>query len=220
VPPTPPSQERSNPPASDRGSLGRLAGWCYDHRRIVLLGWLGVLIAVTLVSQSAGSRFQDNFSSGNSPSQQVQNLLAANFPAQAGSPADVVFRTAGPVTTSSTRVAIGNTVAAIEKLPHVTSVISPFSAAASNQVSKDGHIAFAVVQFDEQADQLPGSAVQKVIDTAQSFQGPATLSSSAETRSARSSPRHRGRARASGSPPRSSSCCWHSGRWSRWACPS
>ena len=26
--------------------LGRLAGWCYDHRRRVLLGWLLVVVAV------------------------------------------------------------------------------------------------------------------------------------------------------------------------------
>jgi RND superfamily putative drug exporter len=158
--------------SGERSFLGRLAGWCYDHRRKVLLLWLGALIVVTVISQSAGSHFRDNFSSGNSPPQQVQDILATRFPAQAGSPADVVFHTTEPVTADANEVAINSTIAALSKLPHVTSVVGPFSAAGSHQVSRDGRVAFAVVQFDEQANVLPSSAVEKVIDTAESFKRP------------------------------------------------
>jgi len=33
------SQAGANVARSPHGRLGRLGGWCYDHRRLVLLGW-------------------------------------------------------------------------------------------------------------------------------------------------------------------------------------
>ena len=167
---------RTPAPAASRqpeqSALGRVASFCYDRRRLVLAAWVLTLISVTLISQAVGSSFADSFSGGNSESQQVQNLLAAKFPSQAGSPADVVIRTAGAVATSADEAATARMVAAIRRLPHVAGVVSPFSAAGAHQISKDGHIAFAVVQFDEQAASLPRAAIQKVIDTAKSFQNP------------------------------------------------
>jgi uncharacterized membrane protein YdfJ with MMPL/SSD domain len=41
--------------------LGRLAGWCYDHRRRVLAGWLLAVVAITGLAQWAGSRLGNNF---------------------------------------------------------------------------------------------------------------------------------------------------------------
>jgi hypothetical protein len=64
-----------------RSVLGHLAGWCYDHRRVVVIGWVAVVVAVIALATAAGSRFNDNFSAGNSQSQQAQNLLAQRFPA-------------------------------------------------------------------------------------------------------------------------------------------
>ena len=55
--------------------LGRLAAWCYDHRRRVLLGWLLAVVAIIGLAQWAGSRLDNNFALASSPSQQAQNLL-------------------------------------------------------------------------------------------------------------------------------------------------
>ena len=40
---------------SARG-LGRLAAWCYDHRRRVLAGWVLAVVVVIGLAQWAGSR--------------------------------------------------------------------------------------------------------------------------------------------------------------------
>ena len=80
-------------PAAEQTTLGRLAGWCYDHRRRLVLLWIAAIIVITVLAQSMGSRFQESFGSGNSASQQVQNLLAARFPQTAGTSADVVIST-------------------------------------------------------------------------------------------------------------------------------
>src|SRR5205814_8517271 len=42
----------------------------------------------------------------------------------------------------------------------------PFPANATHQISPDGHIAYAVVQFDTTSDNLPAVDVQRVVDTA------------------------------------------------------
>jgi RND superfamily putative drug exporter len=55
-------------------------------------------------------------------------------------------------------------------LPHVASVTSPFGAGGAAQISRDGHIGYIRVNFDEAAGNVPTADIQKVIDTAQSFE--------------------------------------------------
>ncbi len=162
----------SPPTAAEQSGLGRMAGWSYDHRRLVLLLWLVAIIGLTVIGQAVGSRFQQNFASGNSPSQQAQNLLAARFPSRAGTTAQVVLHTADPVDSPSDVARTDRMVQELGKLPHVSGVIGPFSPGAAHQVSAGGHIAFASVQFDLPVATVPDGAVNRVIEVAQSFARP------------------------------------------------
>ena len=54
----------------------------------------------------------------------------------------------------------------------MASVTSPFSPSGASQISKDGHIGYVRVNFDEAAGNLPTTSIQHVIDTAQSFDAP------------------------------------------------
>jgi RND superfamily putative drug exporter len=161
----------SGPRTAEHTALGRLAGWCYDHRRRVLLVWIAGIIVITVLAQAMGSRFQDSFGSGNSASQQVQNLLAARFPKTAGTSADVVISTSGSIDAAPNRSTTTTLVAKLSMLPHVSVVGSPFNPAV-HQISASRHIAFAVVQFDEDAATVPNAAVTRVIDVAESFDRP------------------------------------------------
>ncbi|HEY2550633.1 MAG TPA: MMPL family transporter [Streptosporangiaceae bacterium] len=159
------------PASSGRdGALGRLAGWCYDHRRLVLAVWLATVVLVIALATAAGSRFNDNFSGGGSGSQRAQSLLADRFPAQAGDTADVVFRSPGRLSDPATAAVIGRAVTALRQLPHVSGVTSPFASA--GQLSADDRTGFAVVQFSQAAASLPDSAVSRVVDSALSFARP------------------------------------------------
>jgi RND superfamily putative drug exporter len=149
-------------PTAGATALGRLAAWCHDRRRAVLIGWIVLLIVVSGVSQTVGAHWQDKFGSGHSQSQQVQDLLSARFPSRAGDTANVVFKTAAPVTDPATRQEIIATLARFEGLPHVTGVQSPFDA--PGQIGGGGHIAFGVIQFDNTTIHLPKSAIQRVVD--------------------------------------------------------
>ena len=61
-------------------------------------------------------------------------------------------------------------VSAVSTLPHVVSVTSPFSPHVHGQMSQDRRIAYATIQFDQLAEDLPTAAVNRVIDTARSHQ--------------------------------------------------
>jgi putative drug exporter of the RND superfamily len=163
---------RGGPAPAPGSALGRLAGWCYDHRRVVLVAWVAGVVLVIWLAQLGGSRFDDNFSAGNTPSQQAQNVLAERFPAQAGDTADVVFHAPGRLTDPATAAEISRVVGALRPLPHVAGVTSPLASGAHGQLSADGRTGFAVVQFTATAANLPNSSVSRVVDTALTFARP------------------------------------------------
>src|SRR2546421_7534344 len=139
-------------------SLGRLGRWCYDRRRLVLVLWVAGLIGLTIVAQAVTGQFSDRFGSGHSESDRVQTILQQAFPSRAGDSGDIVFQTSQPVTSPASQAAIGRVISEVQPLPHVSGVRSPFAPGAGNQISSDGHIAYAEVQFDAQTVDLPKSA--------------------------------------------------------------
>src|SRR5205807_3760061 len=150
-------------PVTD-SSLGRLGRWCYDRRRLVLALWIAGLIALTIVAQAATGVFSDRFGSGHSESDRVQTILQQAFPSRAGDTGDIVFQTSQPVTSPASQAAIGRVINQVQPLPHVSGVRSPFAPGSGNQISSNGHIAYADVQFDTQTVDLPKSAAQNVVD--------------------------------------------------------
>ncbi|GAC1366696.1 MAG: MMPL family transporter [Actinomycetota bacterium] len=159
-------------PVRSQTRLGRLAHFCYTRRRRVLLLWLVGLIGITVVSQVAGNKFANKFGSGNSESARAQRLLAGRFPAAAGDQAQVVFHTTDPISSPANAAAIQSLVTSLQGLPHISGVISPLSEAGQAQLSRDGHIAFALVQFDQLSSDIPIADVKKVIATAEAARHP------------------------------------------------
>ncbi len=152
--------------------LGRLAGWCYDHRRRVLAIWVLAVVAVIGSAASVGGSFDNNFSSGNSGSQRAQNLLATRFPAQQGDSADVVLRSATSLTGSANAAIITRLTLQLRPLANVASVRSPLAPGGRQQLSADDRTGFVVVQFNAVAADLPDASVSRVVAVARSFARP------------------------------------------------
>ncbi len=152
--------------------LGRLARWCFRHRRWVLAMWLVLLVGVTAAGRIAGSGFRDKFETPGSESQHALDFLRSRFPSHAGDGAQVVFDTAGPVTSPANRAAITETLSRLDGLPHVAAVRSPLAPAAAGQISPGGHIAYATVEFDRTTDALSKHTVQRVVDRARAMRHP------------------------------------------------
>ena len=151
---------------AEESVLARLATWCHDHRWWVLAIWIVGLVGINVAAQAAGSNFSNNLSGG---TQSAQQILNREFPAFAGSPAQVVVSTTTPFTDPANRARTEQLAAALAPLPHVASVTSPFGPQGAAQISRDGRIGYIRVNFDEAAGDLPTADIQKVIDTAQSF---------------------------------------------------
>ena len=154
---------------AEESLLAKVAGWCHDHRWWVLMVWIVALMGVNVLAQAAGSNFTNNLSGGTSP---AQHILDTQFPAAAGSPAQVVITTSGSFSDPPNRVRTDRLAASLEPLAHVSVVTSPFNPPQPAQISADGHIGYTRVNFDQSAGTLPAAAVQKVVDTALSFQAP------------------------------------------------
>jgi putative drug exporter of the RND superfamily len=144
-----------------------IARWTMAHRRIVVVAWVVAAVGIFAVSSSVGSKSTSNFTLPGSGSQHAVDLLQSRFPAQAGDADQIVFHArTGTLNSAADRAAVGDTLARVARLPHVTSVVSPYAAGARS-ISRDGTIAFATVNFDQRAGVVPKAAVNRVIATAQ-----------------------------------------------------
>jgi RND superfamily putative drug exporter len=155
------------------GIVARVASWAADHRRVVVIGWVVLLIGALGVSGVVGTQFSNNFSLPGTESQRATDLLKRDFPAQAGDADQIVFAARqGDLTEAAVRARVTAMLARVATLPHVTGVVSPYSAKGARAVSPNMKVAFATVTFDKRANQLPTSAVERVITVAKGAASP------------------------------------------------
>ncbi|MDQ6616668.1 MAG: MMPL family transporter [Actinomycetota bacterium] len=161
------------PPTIEGTRIGRLARFCYERRRLVLIAWIVGFFAITALSQMAKGKFEDKFSGGNSQSQLAQNLLTKKFPARAGDTANAVFRVADNVNSPQGMAAINQVDQQLAKMPHVASVRGPFDQGGQSQISRtDPHIAYSVIQFDKTTQDLPKKDMQSLVKAGKALNGP------------------------------------------------
>jgi RND superfamily putative drug exporter len=157
------------PPTAGRGGIvARIAALAIAHRRITLLAWVALLIGVTAIAGAVGTRQATNFSLPGPDAQRAIDVLTREFPAQAGDSDQIVFRARrGRVTTPRMRARIEPMLRQVARASQVSGVVSPFTPAGSDAVSSDGRIAFATVDFDKRANQLPKASIERVISLAE-----------------------------------------------------
>ena len=159
-------------------SLARL---CVRRRWIVLGSWIVLFIGINIASFSIGSNYSNTFSFAGTNSVHALQLLQDGFKSKSGDADQIVFDvTSGAL--ASHEKAIDATLAKIGKLPEVAIVTSPFCptsstsfCAGSTQMSKNGKIAFATVNFFKQAQHLKKSDVQAVVTEAETLRSSALL---------------------------------------------
>ena len=157
-------------------SLARL---CVRHRWMVLGAWIVLFIGLNVASFSVGSDYSNTFSFPGTNSVHALTLLQSGFKAKSGDVDQIVFNVTEGTLASHER-SIDATLAKVAKLPEVTVVTSPFcpassasSCAGAAQMSKNGKIAFATVNFFKQAQYLKKSDVQGVVNVAETLRSSA-----------------------------------------------
>jgi RND superfamily putative drug exporter len=150
--------------------MASFARLCFVHRRAVLAVWLIALIGFFGVSQLTGSAYSNSNSLPGTGSAKAQQVLTKDFPAQAGDSDQIVVQARhGTLRAAAAETAVSSMLARVARLPHVRSVSSLYGP--GGQISEDGTIGFATVGLDAQAQNIPNSAVTRLISTARSADG-------------------------------------------------
>jgi RND superfamily putative drug exporter len=152
--------------------LDRIARSASQHWKRTLAIAAAVLVVLGALAGTVGGQFADEFSVPGAESQQALDLLEERFPAAANEGATVVFSAdEGTVRDSTHPQAIAGAVREISELPEVTSVSNPLSPQARGQVSEDGRVAFATVQYDRPAFEVEREDAERLVSAAQSAEG-------------------------------------------------
>ena len=142
------------------GLLGGLGRACYRHRKATLLTWLvGVAVLITLWMRFGAAA--DNSFTGADPG---QTLLNQHFARQSGDSLTLAISSAQPVTAPAVRAQVASALVPFEHAPHVTAVTDPYTT--PGHVSRDGHIAYATVQFSVSGNSISSSETTMLMNDA------------------------------------------------------
>ena len=127
---------------------------CFRHRWITLLAWIAGLAILIALWQMYGASADNSFNSSDSG----QTLLDQHFSKQSGDAFTLAIKSAAPVTDASVRARVTGALARLRAAPNVSGVSDPYA-----NVAKDGHIAFASVQFDEPTGSIPTGEIRNLM---------------------------------------------------------
>ena len=141
--------------------LGRFA---FRHKFIVIAVWLIAFIAITGISQSLGSKFNDSFSLPGTDSTKAYALLNKALPKQSGDSAQVVFHVnSGTINDPAVVSAMSKVFTSASSIPSVGAVQSPYDPMNRSQVSPDGKTAYATVVFSKFGRALPDADLRALV---------------------------------------------------------
>ncbi|MFF8969565.1 MMPL family transporter [Streptomyces sp. NPDC014995] len=145
-----------------------MARWCYRHRLVVLLLWVGALFGLGFTSSTAGTDYANVFSLPNTDSKKAYDLMEKAFPARAGDTDTVVWKVdEGSVRDQDVRSRIQPALDEMAEMEGVGGVAGPYTGPeGAAQISRDGRIAYAQVTFTDQANAVPKELVEDVVDAA------------------------------------------------------
>jgi putative drug exporter of the RND superfamily len=156
---------RPDRPRPGPGYLGRLGRGCYRRRRLTLVVWIVGLACLVTLWTRFGAGYDNNFS-GSDPGQAVLN---AHFHRQSGDQLTLAIRSTQDVSSPAVRARVDAALPAFERAAGVTSVASPYEV--SSQISRDGHIAFATIQFARPGASIPNGEALALMQDARAASG-------------------------------------------------
>ena len=137
--------------------LYRLGRAAVRRRRLVVLAWAVLAVAVLGIAGARGGETSDAFDIPGVESQQALDVLEADFPAAAGTSAQLVFEADGDTTLAdpAAAAAIDAAVDDVAGQPHVGEV-------GELQSSADGRIGYVEVQYDRPSEDIRDGAFARL----------------------------------------------------------
>ncbi|MFI0261101.1 MMPL family transporter [Streptomyces sp. NPDC017056] len=149
-----------------------LTRWCLRRRIVVIVLWLAALAGTAAAAGAAGSAYSDHYDVPGTESGRAGALLERAFPDRSGDRDTIVWHTeSGTVRAGAVQKSLQQTLDKIARMPGVASVQSPYTPQGAGQVSRDGHTAYAGLDFDAPAEDLDAARVQRVVDAAKAAAG-------------------------------------------------
>ena len=135
--------------------LSRLGTSAARHWRRTILIAIVLIAGIATLGSALGAGFVDDYRTPGVDSTKAQELLEQRFPQASGGDAQIVFAGDRAAITGS---GVKQTLDAVAQQPHVSGV-------SRLQVSPDGKVAFATVQYDQPAEDL-GPAARDRLESA------------------------------------------------------
>jgi putative drug exporter of the RND superfamily len=136
--------------------LYRLGRASVRHRRLVFAAWILAAVAVIGLGAASGGTTSDRFESPGVESQTALDVLETEFPAAAGTSAQLVFAAhSGTLSDPAATAAIDAALADVAAQPHVSDV-------GELQRSPDDRVAYAEVQYDRPSEAIRTDAFARL----------------------------------------------------------
>jgi RND superfamily putative drug exporter len=158
--------------------LGRVAGWCFDHRAKAIGVWFLAFVAIFGTVGAVGSQFNSNAQVPGSGSAAGFAALAEHFPelGTGGQTGTIVFRAAQGVDDPEVRVAMDDLFATVDagfpddrgvpQHPGAT-VVSPYTDRGQSQIARHGplagQVAYAQVNLSADVDDTESGQIGQAI---------------------------------------------------------
>jgi putative drug exporter of the RND superfamily len=153
--------------------MSTLARWSFRHKFVVIAAWVLLLVGLSVLSQAVKSDYNDSFSLPGTGSTTAQDLLAKTVPAQAGDSDTIVWQvSSGTVRDPGITQRMSAMLKDVAGMPEVAAVASPYGPHGARQISANGTIAYATVDFSKQANALQKADITRVITAAEATREP------------------------------------------------
>jgi RND superfamily putative drug exporter len=149
------------------GALYRWGAYAARNKWKVLGAWFAFLVIFGGIAFSLQGEFNDRFTLPGADSQKAYDLLEEKFPAQSGEQATIVFQSDQGLTSPEVQAQITATLDEVAAMPEVAGINDSPLTHPSN-LSADGTIGYATVQFKDLAAEYDMSVLDAYIETVDS----------------------------------------------------
>ena len=131
-----------------------LARFCYSNRRLVLAGWVVLLVGLFALSSAFAGKFRTKFELPDSESARALDLLKERGVSErTGFSGQVVFQANSSVRDEDVRRTMERFFADIQAAVQGVEVVSPYDPERGYQISADGKIAYAELNFSDRQNE-------------------------------------------------------------------
>jgi putative drug exporter of the RND superfamily len=149
-----------------------LARWSAHHPLLVALIWVLAIVGAQASSAVVGTDFRNSFALPGTDSQAAVDLLDERFPEASGDADTIVVSTEkGSVTDPAVQDRVQAMLDEVAAVDSVTAVRSPYAPTGTAQVSADGTVAYATIQYDRAGIEVPRADLEAVVALVEDVDG-------------------------------------------------